>query len=92
MQPWTSRLNSKTGAHFMLTTYKMQGVIMEGVEEFERLKISPKDIVYSEPSSYDESLASGRHAVRRQRDPSVPKNTRALGLGQRRQTARETRR
>ena len=32
---------TSTGTHFMLRTYKEQGVMMEGGEEFERLKISP---------------------------------------------------
>lgn len=32
---------TSTGTHFMLKTYKEQGVLMEGNEEFERLKISP---------------------------------------------------
>jgi DNA-binding Lrp family transcriptional regulator len=32
---------TSTGTHFMLKTYKEQGVMMEGSEEFERLKISP---------------------------------------------------
>jgi DNA-binding Lrp family transcriptional regulator len=32
---------TSTGTHFMLKTYKEQGVMMEGGEEFERLKISP---------------------------------------------------
>ena len=32
---------TSTGTHFMLKTYKEQGVMMEGDEEFERLKISP---------------------------------------------------
>ena len=32
---------NSTGTHFMLRTYKEQGVLMEGAEEFERLKISP---------------------------------------------------
>ena len=30
-----------TATHFMLKTYKEQGVLMEGEEDFERLKISP---------------------------------------------------
>jgi DNA-binding Lrp family transcriptional regulator len=32
---------TSTGTHFMLKTYKEQSVMMEGAEEFERLKISP---------------------------------------------------
>jgi DNA-binding Lrp family transcriptional regulator len=32
---------TSTGTHFMLKTYKEQGVMMDGGEEFERLKISP---------------------------------------------------
>jgi DNA-binding Lrp family transcriptional regulator len=32
---------NSTGTHFMLKTYKEQGVLMEGDEEFERLKVSP---------------------------------------------------
>lgn len=32
---------NSTGTHFMLRTYKEQGVLMEGAEEFERLKVSP---------------------------------------------------
>src|SRR5271155_5338119 len=32
---------TSTGTHFMLKTYKEQAVMMEGAEEFERLKISP---------------------------------------------------
>jgi DNA-binding Lrp family transcriptional regulator len=32
---------TSTGTHFMLKTYKEQGVMMEDGEEFERLKISP---------------------------------------------------
>ena len=32
---------TSTGTHFMLKTYKEQGVMMEGNEEFERLKVSP---------------------------------------------------
>jgi DNA-binding Lrp family transcriptional regulator len=32
---------TSTGTHFMLKTYKEQGVMMEGAEDFERLKISP---------------------------------------------------
>ncbi len=32
---------NSTGTHFMLRTYKEQGVLMEGGEEFEQLKISP---------------------------------------------------
>jgi DNA-binding Lrp family transcriptional regulator len=32
---------SSTATHFMLKTYKEQGVLMEGGEEFERLKVSP---------------------------------------------------
>jgi DNA-binding Lrp family transcriptional regulator len=32
---------NSTGTHFMLKTYKEQGVLMEGGEEFERLKVSP---------------------------------------------------
>jgi DNA-binding Lrp family transcriptional regulator len=32
---------TSTSTHFMLKTYKEQGVLMEGSEEFERLKVSP---------------------------------------------------
>ena len=32
---------TSTGTHFMLKTYKEQGVLMDGGEEYERLKISP---------------------------------------------------
>ena len=32
---------NSTATHFMLKTYKEQGVLMEGGEEFERLKVSP---------------------------------------------------
>jgi len=32
---------TSTATHFMLKTYKEQGVMMDGGEEFERLKISP---------------------------------------------------
>jgi DNA-binding Lrp family transcriptional regulator len=32
---------TSTGTHFMLKTYKEQTVMMEGAEDFERLKISP---------------------------------------------------
>ena len=32
---------NSTATHFMLRTYKEQGVLMEGGEEFERLKVSP---------------------------------------------------
>ncbi len=32
---------TSTATHFMLKTYKEQGVLMESNEEFERLKISP---------------------------------------------------
>ena len=32
---------TSTATHFMLKTYKEQGVLMEDSEEFERLKISP---------------------------------------------------
>ena len=32
---------TSTGTHFMLKTYKEQGVEMEGSEDFERLKVSP---------------------------------------------------
>jgi len=32
---------TSTATHFMLKTYKEQGVMMENGEEFERLKISP---------------------------------------------------
>ena len=32
---------TSTATHFMLKTYKEQGVLMESSEEFERLKISP---------------------------------------------------
>ena len=32
---------TSTGTHFMLKTYKEQGVMMGSTEEFERLKISP---------------------------------------------------
>jgi DNA-binding Lrp family transcriptional regulator len=32
---------TSTGTHFMLKTYKEQAVMMEGGEDFERLKISP---------------------------------------------------
>ena len=32
---------TSTGTHFMLKTYKEQGVMMDSGEEFERLKISP---------------------------------------------------
>ena len=32
---------TSTGTHFMLKTYKEQGVMMEGCEEIERLKVSP---------------------------------------------------
>ena len=32
---------TSTGTHFMLKTYKEQGVMMDGEEENERLKISP---------------------------------------------------
>ncbi len=32
---------NSTATHFMLKTYKDQGVMMEGTEEFERLKVSP---------------------------------------------------
>ena len=32
---------TSTATHFMLKTYKEQGVLMENSEEFERLKISP---------------------------------------------------
>lgn len=32
---------TSTATHFMLKTYKEQGVLMEGDEEFERLKVSP---------------------------------------------------
>ena len=32
---------TSTATHFMLKTYKKQGVLMEGSEESERLKISP---------------------------------------------------
>ena len=32
---------TSTATHFMLKTYKEQGVMMEVGEEFERLKISP---------------------------------------------------
>ena len=32
---------TSTATHFMLKTYKEQGVMMEGSEEYERLKVSP---------------------------------------------------
>jgi len=32
---------TSTSTHFMLKTYKEQGVMMEGGEEFEQLKVSP---------------------------------------------------
>ncbi|MEI6085777.1 MAG: Lrp/AsnC family transcriptional regulator [Verrucomicrobiota bacterium] len=32
---------TSTATHFMLKTYKEQGVMMEGAEEYERLKVSP---------------------------------------------------
>jgi len=32
---------TSTGTHFMLKTYKEQGVLMDGADEYERLKISP---------------------------------------------------
>ncbi len=32
---------NSTGTHFMLRTYKEQGVMMQGDEEFEQLKVSP---------------------------------------------------
>jgi DNA-binding Lrp family transcriptional regulator len=32
---------TSTATHFMLKTYKDQGVLMEGAEEIERLKVSP---------------------------------------------------
>jgi DNA-binding Lrp family transcriptional regulator len=32
---------TSTATHFMLKTYKEQGVMMDGHEEFERLKVSP---------------------------------------------------
>jgi len=32
---------TSTATHFMLKTYKEQGVLMEGGEEFEQLKVSP---------------------------------------------------
>jgi DNA-binding Lrp family transcriptional regulator len=32
---------TSTATHFMLKTYKEQGVVMDGGEEFERLKVSP---------------------------------------------------
>ena len=32
---------TSTATHFMLKTYKEQGVLMDGAEEYERLKISP---------------------------------------------------
>lgn len=32
---------TSTATHFMLKTYKEQGVMMEGGEDFERLKVSP---------------------------------------------------
>jgi DNA-binding Lrp family transcriptional regulator len=32
---------NSTATHFMLRTYKEQGVLMDGGEEFERLKVSP---------------------------------------------------
>ena len=32
---------TSTATHFMLKTYKEQGVMMDGSEEFERLKVSP---------------------------------------------------
>lgn len=32
---------TSTATHFMLKTYKEQGVMMEGTEEYERLKVSP---------------------------------------------------
>jgi DNA-binding Lrp family transcriptional regulator len=32
---------TSTGTHFMLKTYKEQGVLVDGGEEFERLKVSP---------------------------------------------------
>ena len=32
---------TSTATHFMLKTYKEQGVLMDGGEEFERLKVSP---------------------------------------------------
>ena len=32
---------NSTGTHFMLSTYKEQGVLMESNEEYERLKVSP---------------------------------------------------
>ena len=32
---------NSTGTHFMLRTYKEQGVLMESGEEYERLKVSP---------------------------------------------------
>jgi DNA-binding Lrp family transcriptional regulator len=32
---------NSTATHFMLKTYKEQGVLMDGGEEFERLKVSP---------------------------------------------------
>ena len=32
---------TSTGTHFMLKTYKEQGVLMDGGEEIERLKVSP---------------------------------------------------
>jgi len=32
---------NSTGTHFMLRTYKEQGVLMESNEEYERLKVSP---------------------------------------------------
>lgn len=32
---------TSTATHFMLKTYKEQGVMMEGGEEYERLKVSP---------------------------------------------------
>jgi len=32
---------TSTGTHFMLKTYKEQGVLMDGSEDFEQLKVSP---------------------------------------------------
>jgi DNA-binding Lrp family transcriptional regulator len=32
---------TSTGTHFMLKTYKEQGILVDGGEEFERLKVSP---------------------------------------------------
>ncbi len=32
---------TSTGTHFMLKTYKEQGVMMQGDDEFEQLKVSP---------------------------------------------------